>query len=104
MSISAASIHVVTGGRDSIVRIWKIFGEKSDMGAFDLWQELEGHQNYITAIVKTRDQRKFYSSDWNGTIIEWMQTNGDTDSRDLYSLLRFCHDVYLEIIIAFLIQ
>lgn len=61
------TLVIVTGGRDGILSIWKCNEKRSSA---DLYQEMEGHDDYITCLVCTT-QRTLLSSDASGVIIEW---------------------------------
>lgn len=61
------TLVIVTGGRDGLLRVWKCNAKRSSA---DLYQELEGHDDYITCLICTK-QRTLLSSDANGSIIEW---------------------------------
>lgn len=93
LDLSAKELFVVTGGRDKIIRTWRI---TLDVERTDLVQELEGHKNYITAIVCAKKTKNLYSSDWNGYIIEWTRTG----TKDLYQELRYKRilDIYIPIL------
>jgi hypothetical protein len=62
---------IATGGRDSIIRIWKV---KKSLEGFELHQELSPSEDtkdiYITAIA-TKSLEYFYSSNSAGQIFEW---------------------------------
>lgn len=81
MNVSIKKLFAVTGGRDKIIRIWRI---QFDLERTDLVQELEGHKNYITAIVCAKKTKNLYSSDWDGNIIEWARAGTEV----LYERLR----------------
>lgn len=70
-SESEGKILIATGGRDSVVRVWK--NKKSKEG-FELHQELAlddvSKDVYITAIA-TKSSEYFYSSNSAGQIFEW---------------------------------
>lgn len=82
---------MATGGRDALLRIWRIYGANNDVSAFELVQELNGHQNYITAITGTNSVDKLYSADYGGVIIEWSKMKTD---RVYYELARFELDIF----------
>lgn len=67
----SSKIHVVTAGRDCIIRIWQM---RKKLEGFELTQELKPpnwtKSSYITAIA-TRNAETFYSSSSSGDIIEW---------------------------------
>lgn len=86
---------MATGGRDSILRIWRVYGENNDVGAFELVQELNGHQNYITAITGTDSTEQLYTADYSGGIIEWTKLKTD---RLCYELTRFALKIFIEVL------
>lgn len=92
LNLLSGSLHVATGGRDALLRIWRIYGANNDVSAFELVQELNGHQNYITAIAGTNSVDKLYSADYGGVIIEWSKSKTD---RVYYELARFELDIFL---------
>lgn len=98
--ISESNGFVVTGGRDNILRIWIIEHEQVlkivnifvRFNIFDIFQshsnlhqELDGHEEYITAIQISRGTRNIFSCDWNGEIFEW---NLSDRTSMKYNLLR----------------
>lgn len=74
LSISTKYIYVITGGRDYVLRLWKMH-YKHDEHEYDLSQELKNHQNYITALKSTKNCIRLFSSDWDGNILEWERGN-----------------------------
>lgn len=70
LSKSLDSIYVATGGRDCILRIWKI--DDTDANSdIELCDELIQHDNYISCLEATRKSSKLYSADWSGVLLEW---------------------------------
>lgn len=93
-------ILIATGGRDSILRIWK---SKKKKDGFELCQELvpskESKNIYITAIVaKTNDY--FYSANSVGQIFEWkLNENGYNLNRkfeleEIFNKIITCLDLH----------
>lgn len=80
--------HVVTGGRDCVLRIWKI-STNADAD-IELCDELIQHDNYITSLAATRKSNKLYTADWNGVLLEWSRTksNKGKDVGPLYHMRR----------------
>lgn len=72
MSISTKHIYVMSGGRDHVLRLWKMH-YKHDEHEYELCQELRNHQNYITALKSTKNSTRLFSSDWDGNILEWVR-------------------------------
>lgn len=68
-------LFIATGGRDCVLRIWRVLRSKlpddSERAAVDLCDEFDDHGNYITALAVTKRATKLYSADWNGEIFEW---------------------------------
>lgn len=68
-------LFIATGGRDCVLRVWRLLctkqPEDSDRATIDLCDELDDHQNYITSLAVTKRATKLYSADWNGEIFEW---------------------------------
>ena len=75
LQISSRHVWVATGGRDSILRFWKVHRGDDSKRLYELNAELDSHQNYITAITCTRKFNRIYSSDWDGVIVEWSKTS-----------------------------
>lgn len=72
------STFIATGGRDCVLRIWKIGSEDSDTD-IELCDELIQHDNYISCLETTRKSTKLYSADWNGVLLEWNQKKSHKD-------------------------
>lgn len=70
LSKSLHSAFVATGGRDCLLRIWKIATDDTDTD-IELCDELIQHDNYISCLEATRKSSKLYSADWNGELLEW---------------------------------
>lgn len=82
---------IVTGGRDCVLRIWKIHMDDSDENDIELCDELIQHENYITSLVVNQKATKFYSADWNGVLLEWIRkrSSKDNDMSPLYQMQRY---------------
>lgn len=61
--------YAITGGRDGILRVWKM--SRNMEADIELYDELIHHDNYITSIAVNHKLFAFYSADWNGLLIEW---------------------------------
>lgn len=90
--------YIVTGGRDCVLRIWKI---STDIDAdIELCEELIQHENYITSLATSRKSTKIYSADWNGVLLQWSLKKGDNSGNNvgpLYQLKRYgnhCSDEF----------
>lgn len=60
--------YLATGGRDCVLRIWKISTDEA--ADIELCDELIQHDNYITSIATNR-KSVIYTADWNGCLFEW---------------------------------
>lgn len=70
--------YIVTGGRDCVLRIWKI--PTDNAAEIELCDELIQHENYITSLATSRRATKIYSADWNGVLLQWSQKRCDSES------------------------
>lgn len=80
--------YIATGGRDCVLRIWKI---SMDIEAdVELCDELIQHENYITSLAAGR-KLSLYTADWNGTLLEWYreEPSKNTDVQPLYQMRRY---------------
>lgn len=80
--------YIATGGRDCVLRIWKI---SKDVDAdIELCDELIQHDNYITSLATSRKSTKIYSADWNGVLLEWSlkKSGKGKDAEPLYQMKR----------------
>lgn len=84
-------LYIATGGRDHLLRIWKIDRDLRDEqnSEFELCDELEGHQNYITTMTSSKKSTKLFTADWNGDIIEWVRHRNISKNTILFQLSRF---------------
>lgn len=80
--------YIVTGGRDCVLRIWKVSTENDT--DIELCDELIQHENYITSLAASRRATKIYSADWNGVLLQWSQKKCDAgnDAGPLYQIKR----------------
>lgn len=69
MNQTTEFVHVATGCRDSVIRIWKIYRHMEI--DIELCDELRQHENYITSLATNYKFTKLYSSDWNGVLLEF---------------------------------
>lgn len=88
LSKSIDDAYIVTGGRDCVLRIWKISTEIDD--DIELCDELIQHENYITSLAASKKSTKIYSADWNGVLLQWSLKKGDSgnDVGPLYQMKR----------------
>ncbi|XP_031640642.1 jouberin-like [Contarinia nasturtii] len=80
--------YAVTGGRDCILRVWKI--NMNIDADIELYDELIQHDNYITSLAIAGKSLHLYSADWNGVLLEWCQTKNHKENDDgpLYQMSR----------------
>uniref|UniRef100_A0AAQ4P1B4 Abelson helper integration site 1 n=1 Tax=Gasterosteus aculeatus aculeatus TaxID=481459 RepID=A0AAQ4P1B4_GASAC len=76
---------VVTGGFDSLVRVWRL--DVDDVNG-QLLQEFEGHNSFINSICFDSEGRRMFSADNTGLILVWRTTISDSkrhqiDEREL---------------------
>ncbi|XP_023276724.1 jouberin-like isoform X2 [Seriola lalandi dorsalis] len=76
---------VVTGGYDSLVRVWRL--DVSDVNG-QLLQEFEGHNSFINTVCFDSEGRRMFSADNTGLIIVWKTSVND--SRLQQSCNRWC--------------
>ncbi|XP_047467681.1 jouberin isoform X2 [Mugil cephalus] len=69
---------VVTGGYDSLVRVWRL--DVDDMNG-QLLQEFEGHSSFINTICFDSEGRRMFSADNKGLIIVWKTAVSDSRQR-----------------------
>ncbi|KAM8913694.1 jouberin [Spinachia spinachia] len=62
---------VVTGGFDSLVRVWRL--DVEDVNG-QLLQEFEGHNSFINSICFDSEGRRMFSADNTGLILVWRTT------------------------------
>ncbi|KAK9534080.1 hypothetical protein VZT92_009153 [Zoarces viviparus] len=62
---------VVTGGFDSLVRVWRL--DVDDVNG-QLLQEFEGHNSFINSICFDSEGRRMFSADSTGLILVWRTT------------------------------
>ncbi|XP_072313591.1 jouberin isoform X2 [Eucyclogobius newberryi] len=74
---SAQSL-VVTGGYDSVVRVWRL--DVEDVNG-QLLQEFEGHSSFINTICFDSEGGRMFSADNAGTIIVWQSWVNDSSHR-----------------------
>ncbi|GAA6223288.1 jouberin-like [Lates japonicus] len=73
---------VVTGGYDSLVRVWRL--DVDDVNG-QLLQEFEGHNSFINTVCFDSEGRRMFSADNTGLIIVWQTSVYDSRQR------RPCH-------------
>nr|XP_040056138.1 jouberin isoform X1 [Gasterosteus aculeatus aculeatus]XP_040056139.1 jouberin isoform X1 [Gasterosteus aculeatus aculeatus] len=66
---------VVTGGFDSLVRVWRL--DVDDVNG-QLLQEFEGHNSFINSICFDSEGRRMFSADNTGLILVWRTTISDS--------------------------
>ncbi|XP_060919571.1 jouberin isoform X1 [Labrus mixtus] len=66
---------VVTGGFDSLVRVWRL--DVDDVNG-QLLQEFEGHNSFINAVCFDSEGRRMFSADNTGKIIVWKTSVNDS--------------------------
>ncbi|XP_037342644.2 jouberin [Pungitius pungitius] len=66
---------VVTGGFDSLVRVWRL--DVDDVNG-QLLQEFEGHNSFINSICFDSEGRRMFSADNTGLILVWKTTISDS--------------------------
>ncbi|KAM6917304.1 jouberin isoform 2-T2 [Lycodopsis pacificus] len=66
---------VVTGGFDSLVRVWRL--DVDDVNG-QLLQEFEGHNSFINSICFDSEGRRMFSADSTGLILVWRTTINDS--------------------------
>uniref|UniRef100_A0A8C6V505 Abelson helper integration site 1 n=1 Tax=Neogobius melanostomus TaxID=47308 RepID=A0A8C6V505_9GOBI len=76
---SAQSL-VVTGGYDSVVRVWRL--DVEDVNG-QLLQEFEGHSSFINTICFDSEGRRMFSADNAGSVVVWKSWLNDGSSRHL---------------------
>ncbi|XP_029348983.1 jouberin [Echeneis naucrates] len=76
---------VLTGGFDSLVRVWRL--DADDVNG-QLLQEFEGHNTFINTICFDSEGRRMFSADNAGLIIVWKTSV--SDSRQQQSCHRWC--------------
>lgn len=69
---------VVTGGYDSLVRVWRL--DVDDVNG-QLLQEFEGHQSFINTVCFDSEGRRMFSADNTGHIIVWKTSVNDSKQR-----------------------
>uniref|UniRef100_A0A3B4B6Z3 SH3 domain-containing protein n=1 Tax=Periophthalmus magnuspinnatus TaxID=409849 RepID=A0A3B4B6Z3_9GOBI len=74
---SAQSL-VVTGGYDSLVRVWRL--DVQDVNG-QLLQEFEGHSSFINTICFDSEGGRMFSADNAGTLIVWQSSVKDSSCR-----------------------
>ena len=80
-------LYVVTGGRDSVLRIWRSRKKKESFElSQELGEEIEGFKgHYITGITAANNEY-FYSSNSIGNLIEWKYQNRKYSAQRKFSL------------------
>ncbi|XP_059468468.1 jouberin-like isoform X2 [Neocloeon triangulifer] len=63
---------IITGSKDKTLRVW-CSEEDDDEGEYDLWQELDGHQGFVTAMCFD-GSAILYSADSEGLILSWAKS------------------------------
>ncbi|XP_070698228.1 jouberin [Pempheris klunzingeri] len=66
---------VVTGGYDSLVRVWRL--DVDDVNG-QLLQEFEGHNSFINTVCFDSEGRRMFSADNTGSIIVWKTSVTDS--------------------------
>ncbi|XP_068437045.1 jouberin isoform X2 [Clinocottus analis] len=66
---------VVTGGFDSLVRVWRL--DVDDVNG-QLLQEFEGHNSFINSICFDSEGRRMFSADNTGLILVWKTSINDS--------------------------
>lgn len=88
-------LFVATGGRDCVLRVWRVLRTKqpdaSDRATIDLCDEFDDHQNYITSLAVTKRATKLYSADWNGEIFEWRRRQSAKYNLDSVYKMKRCY-------------
>uniref|UniRef100_A0A3Q3EKN5 Abelson helper integration site 1 n=1 Tax=Labrus bergylta TaxID=56723 RepID=A0A3Q3EKN5_9LABR len=69
---------VVTGGFDSLVRVWRL--DVDDVNG-QLLQEFEGHNSFINTVCFDSEGRRMFSADNTGKIIVWKTSVNDSKQR-----------------------
>lgn len=69
---------VVTGGYDSLVRVWRL--DVDDVNG-RLLQEFEGHNSFINTVCFDSEGRRMFSADNTGLIIVWKTSVNDRKQR-----------------------
>uniref|UniRef100_UPI0037E83903 jouberin isoform X2 n=1 Tax=Semicossyphus pulcher TaxID=241346 RepID=UPI0037E83903 len=69
---------VVTGGFDSLVRVWRL--DVDDVNGL-LLQEFEGHNSFINTVCFDTEGRRMFSADNTGLIIVWKTSVNDSRQR-----------------------
>ncbi|XP_076604762.1 jouberin isoform X1 [Chaetodon auriga] len=69
---------VVTGGYDSLVRVWRL--DVDDVNG-QLLQEFEGHSSFINTVCFDSEGRRMFSADNTGLIIVWKTSVSDSRQR-----------------------
>ncbi|CAB3377461.1 Hypothetical predicted protein [Cloeon dipterum] len=64
---------IVSGSKDKTLRVWKC--NDQDDEEFDLWQELDGHQGFVTSICFDCN-KTLYSADSEGHVLSWTSSDG----------------------------
>ncbi|XP_073339009.1 jouberin isoform X3 [Pagrus major] len=87
----AAQNLVVSGGYDSVIRVWRL--DVDDVNG-QLLQEFEGHNSFINTICFDSEGRRMFSADYTGLIIVWKtKTN---DGRQHQPCQRWCIEKKIE--------
>ncbi|XP_042356979.1 jouberin isoform X2 [Plectropomus leopardus] len=76
---------VVTGGYDSLLRVWRL--DVDDVNG-QLLQEFEGHNSFINSVCFDSEGRRMFSADNAGLILVWKTTL--TDSKRHQPCHRWC--------------
>ncbi|XP_039992887.1 jouberin [Xiphias gladius] len=71
---------VVTGGYDSLVRVWRL--DVDDVNG-QLLQEFEGHNRFINTVCFDSEGRRMFSADNTGLIIVWKTSVNDSRQQQL---------------------
>ncbi|XP_038585045.1 jouberin [Micropterus salmoides] len=82
---------VVTGGYDSLVRVWRL--DVNDVNG-QLLQEFEGHNSFINTVCFDSEGRRMFSADNTGLIIVWKTSVNDSKQRQ--SCHRWCTEKKIE--------
>ncbi|XP_027130777.1 jouberin isoform X1 [Larimichthys crocea] len=69
---------VVSGGYDSLVRVWRL--DVDDVNG-QLLQEFEGHNSFINTVCFDSEGRRMFSADNTGLIIVWRTSVNDSKHR-----------------------
>lgn len=69
---------VVTGGYDSVIRVWRV--DVDDVNG-QLLQEFEGHNSFINTVCFDSEGRRMFSADNAGSIIVWQSWVNDSSHR-----------------------